>query len=97
MDSDPESWRGTLDKIEELDFTALVPGHGQVGDKSAVAQVRSYLDVMEDLVRQVISDGATVDDLLKHPVPAEFGSWSGGAYPYNLRFLFERLQAADLE
>jgi glyoxylase-like metal-dependent hydrolase (beta-lactamase superfamily II) len=94
LHSDPGQWRTVLDRIEELDFETLVPGHGPLGTKADVAWVRRYLDAMEQLVKQVIADGGTVDDAANAPVPSEFAGWSGGAFAYNMRFLYERLSGS---
>jgi cyclase len=91
LDSDPDKWRAVLTEIEALDFETLVPGHGPLGTKADVAPIGKYFDAVEQLVKQVVAAGGTVDDAVKAPVPTGFEGWSSGAFVHNVRFLFERL------
>ncbi len=91
LHSDPDGWRASLAQMESLDFDTLVPGHGPVGTKVDIASIGYYLDSMEQQVRQVIAQGGTADDAVALPIPAAFEGWAAGAYPRNMRFLFDRL------
>ena len=43
-DGDPDAWPHIVDRIGELDFDVLVPGHGDVGGRDDLDAFRSYLD-----------------------------------------------------
>lgn len=91
LDSQPDRWLTVLDKVEKLDFEVLVPGHGPLGTRADIAAMRTYFAALERLVEKVIADGGTADDAANVPVPSDYVQWGGGAYPFNMRFLFERL------
>jgi glyoxylase-like metal-dependent hydrolase (beta-lactamase superfamily II) len=43
-DGVPEAWPGIVDRIGEVDFDVLVPGHGEVGGRGDLEAFRAYLD-----------------------------------------------------
>ena len=61
-DGRPEVWPGIVDRIGELDFDVLVPGHGEVGGRGDLEAFRAYLD---DLL-------AAAHDA---PVPERYRDW----------------------
>ena len=62
MDGLTKEWIKLLDKIEEVDFKIMIPGHGKIQtDKSALKKTRTYLQVLYD----------DVIDALKKDIPAE--------------------------
>ncbi|WP_089944652.1 MBL fold metallo-hydrolase [Candidatus Entotheonella palauensis] len=62
-DGYPEEWIGTLDALEQLDFTHMILGHGNVAPKSHVSFFRSYLTDLIDAVKRAAADGATVAEM----------------------------------
>jgi glyoxylase-like metal-dependent hydrolase (beta-lactamase superfamily II) len=62
-DGYPEEWIGTLDALEQLDFTHMIMGHGNVAPKSHVAFFRSYLTDLLAAVKQAAAAGATLVDM----------------------------------
>ena len=62
-DGYPEEWIGTLDALEQIDFTHMILGHGEVAPKSHVAFFRSYLTDLIDAVKQAAAAGATVAEM----------------------------------
>lgn len=65
---DVERWIGALGKMEKWDVTSFIPGHGNFGTKSDVANFRSFLQWLngsiEDGVRQGKSLAQVEDNLL---------------------------------
>ena len=56
-------WVATLDRVLELDFDTVIPGHGPLLRK---AEVRIFRDKFEQLVSRVgrlIADGVTRDEI----------------------------------
>lgn len=62
-DGYPEEWIGTLDALEQLDFTHMIMGHGHVAPKSHVAFFRNYLRDLIAAVKQAAAAGATLVDM----------------------------------
>ena len=56
-----ERWIAALDRILDMDVATIVPGHGAVTDKSAVAAMREYLAFVEREARKRFDDGLDVD------------------------------------
>ena len=73
---------GTLDAllnsirlVEMLDFDVVAPGHGVVGDKSAIAAYRHYLEELRDSVVAGIAAGRTVEELQASILMAPYSDW----------------------
>src|SRR5213594_648131 len=62
-DGYPEDWVRTLDSLERLDFTHIIPGHGEVLPKSQLSFFRGYLADLIAGVKKAAADGATLDDI----------------------------------
>lgn len=62
-DGYPEEWIDTLNALEQVDFTHMILGHGNVAPKSHVAFFRSYLTDLINAVKQAAADGATVAEM----------------------------------
>lgn len=58
--------RYTLDRMLELPFETVVPGHGEVGTRADVERWRDYLAKLEAEVRAGIAAGRTEDDLARN-------------------------------
>ena len=62
-DGYPEEWVHTLDALERLDFTHIIPGHGEVVPKSHLAFFRGYLSDLIAGVKKAAGEGATLDEM----------------------------------
>jgi len=62
-DGYPEDWVQTLSAVEKLDFTHIVPGHGEVLPKSHLTFFRSYLSDLIAAVKKASADGATLAEM----------------------------------
>ena len=65
-DGDPDAWPSIVDRIAELDFDVLVPGHGEVGGREDVEAFRGYLG---DLLAAARAQGPDA------PVPERYRDW----------------------
>jgi len=61
-EADPFSWLESLKRISELDVEHLIPGHGEVCDKSYLGEQASYVQECVDTVRKAIDRGWTRDE-----------------------------------
>jgi glyoxylase-like metal-dependent hydrolase (beta-lactamase superfamily II) len=64
-DGYPEEWVQTLTALEKLDFTHIVPGHGDVLPKSHLTFFRGYLTDLIAAVKNASAQGATLDEMKK--------------------------------
>jgi len=63
--ADPISWLESLKKIEELEFEYLVPGHGEVCDKSYLSDQYSYVEECIHTIKKAIDRGCTKEEALE--------------------------------
>src|SRR5437870_13427516 len=62
-DGYPEDWVNTLTALEKLDFTSIVPGHGDVRPKSHLAFFRGYFVDLIAAVKKASAEGATLAEM----------------------------------
>lgn len=62
---DALAFRTTLERLLTLDFTQVLPGHGDVMTRAQVEHVRDYLAAVEAAVRQARQSGKTADDAVR--------------------------------
>jgi glyoxylase-like metal-dependent hydrolase (beta-lactamase superfamily II) len=81
-DGYPGAWPGILERMAELDFDVLVPGHGDVGGRADLDDFRAYL---ADVVAAAEEYGASA------PIPERYRDWGfEDGWPRNLAFLTGR-------
>jgi glyoxylase-like metal-dependent hydrolase (beta-lactamase superfamily II) len=64
-DGYPEEWVQTLNALEMVDFTHIIPGHGEVRPKDHLAFFRGYLTDLITTVKKAAADGATLEEMKK--------------------------------
>jgi glyoxylase-like metal-dependent hydrolase (beta-lactamase superfamily II) len=57
-------WTDTLDRVLELDFDTIIPGHGPVSTRAELVQFRSDLEAMRDRIAGLIRMGASKQQVL---------------------------------
>jgi glyoxylase-like metal-dependent hydrolase (beta-lactamase superfamily II) len=70
-------WIKVLARLEALDPEVVVPGHGEVGGRSLITDVRMYLEDVRDRVARA-ADGRSSDEVkaeLEPAIRADFPSW----------------------
>lgn len=77
-----QAWIDSIDKVEPLRPTHIVPAHGEMGDGSLIETNRGYLKALQTRVAELKRDGKTVDQTAE-TVTAEFRAtypnWTGSA------------------
>lgn len=68
-DGFPEDWIQTLNALEQVDFTQIIPGHGNVTSKDHIAFFRNYITDLIATVKQAATAGASLEALT--PVVAD--------------------------
>jgi glyoxylase-like metal-dependent hydrolase (beta-lactamase superfamily II) len=64
-DGYPEEWVQTLTALEQVDFTHIIPGHGEVLPKAHLAFFRGYLRDLIAAVKKAAAEGASLDEMKK--------------------------------
>jgi glyoxylase-like metal-dependent hydrolase (beta-lactamase superfamily II) len=78
-DGYPDAWPGILDRMADLDFDVLVPGHGEIGRRTDLDDFRAYI---ADVVAAAEEHGATA------PIPERYRDWGfEDGWARNLAFL----------
>jgi glyoxylase-like metal-dependent hydrolase (beta-lactamase superfamily II) len=62
-DGYPEDWIQTLHALEQVDFTHIIPGHGDVVTKERISFLRSYLTDLIAAVQQADAAGASLEEM----------------------------------
>jgi cyclase len=65
-DGYPDEWPQTLTSLENLQFTQVVPGHGDVVPRSHLAFFRGYFVDLIGAVKKAAADGASLDEMKKN-------------------------------
>jgi cyclase len=63
--SDTQNWIECLDKLSQWDIEKVVPGHGEVTDKSAFAQKKRYLTDLRKSVEEAMEKGLSLEEMTK--------------------------------
>src|SRR5262245_13470531 len=66
-----KEWTSTLDSVLQLDFDAVVPGHGNVTNKQEMRKVRDSTLALRNRVHELVAQKKTRDDIAKM-LTAEF-------------------------
>lgn len=77
-DSSVTGWLESLDRLEQLGFDRIVPGHGEVADKSLIATVREYLRQVHEGAARLKAEGVTLTDAqteLSARFQAQYDDW----------------------
>jgi len=62
----PDVWLKTLKELEKLDVDYVVPGHGDVGDKSLFKEMYDKVTIWSEAVKGAIKKGMTVEEAQKN-------------------------------
>jgi len=73
----PYEWLDSLKLIQELDVDILVPGHGNICDRSYIAEMRAFIQAWIDAITAAIKQGMSLNEaqdkislLDYYPIPA---------------------------
>jgi glyoxylase-like metal-dependent hydrolase (beta-lactamase superfamily II) len=77
-DASGANWIQLLERLEKLNPTIVVPGHGEVGDAALITAMHEYLVFVRDRVQQMKSQGSRVsevEDRLEPEVRVKYRDW----------------------
>jgi glyoxylase-like metal-dependent hydrolase (beta-lactamase superfamily II) len=76
------AWLRSLQHVEALRPTRIVPSHGEMGDSSLIERNRNYLESLQARVRQLKQEGKTLEQATETVVAefkARYPDWTGNA------------------
>lgn len=77
-DSSGNGWIKSLDEIEQLDVDFVVPGHGEIGDRQLIRNVKNYLIDIRSRVLQLKAENKSIEQIQKILLPefaAKYPDW----------------------
>lgn len=92
-------WLASLQAIEAIPYSALVPGHGPVpAGHAAVAQTRDYLEWLDGALRAAVDGGLDITEASHIPVPARFHSLAivDEEFQRSVGQMYPRLESTEL-
>ena len=72
----PHNWIAALEKLNEVDFEILAPGHGPTGTKANVGEYLAYMNALVAAVENGIANGQTLEQMQESIELAEFTGWT---------------------
>lgn len=89
-DGDYDHWIEVLETMNRMDILTVVPGHGPVGKKDAIQEIKEYIQCLLNQVEEMISQGLTIDQIEEIEMPEIYHWDAESLYYQNLRFLYEK-------
>jgi glyoxylase-like metal-dependent hydrolase (beta-lactamase superfamily II) len=75
-----QAWIDSIDKVEPLRPTRIVPSHGEMGDESLIEANRGYLKALQTRVAELKREGKTADqaaETITTEFRARYPNWTG--------------------
>lgn len=64
-DSEPFKWLKSLERIQEMDIDVIVPGHGQICEKSYISELFHFILEWLDTVKKAIDKGLSREEAME--------------------------------
>jgi glyoxylase-like metal-dependent hydrolase (beta-lactamase superfamily II) len=77
-DAHGSDWIALLERMEALEATTVVPGHGEVGETALIGEVREYLEYVRTRVAEAVANGATLEaakSQLEPEIRSRYETW----------------------
>lgn len=92
--SSTENWIKILEKVEKMDVETIIPGHGDIGNKSILKAQAEYLKALREEVKKLIDDGLSLEDALKKAELPAYKNMEGYSqrFPRNVEAVYRELK-----
>lgn len=97
--ADIATWLAALDRLDAVPFRLMLPGHGEpVSDGRGIAQTRSYLRWLDEVLRSAAERGEDMTELFSRPMPPELSRipLSRQEFARSVAHLYRRYEATTL-
>ncbi len=86
-------WKNWLNFFSTLDIDTIMPGHGSIGSKGLIDEMKRYLSSLEIRALDLRKSGYNPDSIDEIDIPDEYRDWwLDRFYPTNLKFATEILE-----
>ncbi len=93
VDVDGHRWIETLERLDALQPSVVVPGHGEVGSVEQIRAAREYMVWLRDITREATATRHDLDAVLDAVRPEALARYSGWDNPewidYGVRWFFD--------
>ena len=79
----PADWIKALKLVESLGFDLIATGHGNIGTRADLVDLRQYFEELVDGVTKGIAAGRTVEQIQASNLLERYAWWSGFAQGRN--------------
>jgi cyclase len=80
-----ERWVGTLDRVLELDFDTIIPGHGLATSADTIREFQTFLRELHAVGRDAAARGLTLEQTLAEPSLTDYADYDVMAVPFVMR------------
>ncbi len=89
-----DEWIESLKRVEGLDFDILAPGHGEVGRKEHVREIRQYMEELRDEVSKYARQGKSLEEIKQLVKMEKYSRWRNYKtyLPLNIEGMVRHLQ-----
>jgi cyclase len=94
-DGDSREWLLALKKIRNLDFEALVPGHGYLCDRSEVEHHIDYFENLLENCKKFTNEGLSPDEIAKQKEFTKFARRNVDRHEENIRKVCSELSGSE--
>ncbi len=63
--SSTENWIKILEEVEKMELEIVIPGHGEIGDKSILRKEAEYLKALRNEVKKHVDEGLPLEEVIK--------------------------------
>lgn len=71
----PHEWLKSLDRLNKLDVDHVIPGHGEVTDRSAFMKMKGMVQMWMDIIGDAVKGGLSLEET--HKKASEAGEFAG--------------------
>lgn len=83
-------WKAWLYFMNSLEVSTIMPGHGQIGPKLLIDQMKHYLSDLQSSAKDLVKNKASIENPENFLIPDKYKDWwFDRFYEYNLRFAYE--------
>ncbi len=97
--ADLDAWIASLEKLKQVAYRLMVPGHGAVTEgKAAIEQTLGYLRWLQSRLQQSFDAGLDITEVMELPLPERFASFSlaRDEYRRTVHNLYPAIEASNL-